>query len=77
MVPLDYPALPLHRTDAILPHTLEEHALVLMVELNDDEPLLLRARNILRQLLKDGLPRKEWMVEKSGMTVCTLQRHLQ
>ena len=34
-------------------------------------------KNALRQLLKDGLPRKERVAEKFGMTVRTLQRHLQ
>lgn len=48
-----------------------------MAELDDDEPLPLRVKNALRQLLKDGLPRKERVAEKFGMTVRTLQRHLQ
>ncbi len=48
---------------------LEEHALALMAELDDDEPLPLRVKNALRQLLEDGLPRKERVAEKFGMTV--------
>ena len=56
LVPLDYLALPLRQADALL-RTLEEHALALMAELDDDEPLPLRVKNALRQLLKDGLPR--------------------
>ena len=48
----------------------------LMAELDDDEPLPLRVKNALRQLLKDGLPRKERVAEKFDMTVRTLQRHL-
>ncbi len=77
LVPLDYLALPLRQADATLLRTLEEHALALMAELDDDEPLPLRVKNALRQLLKDGLPRKERVAEKFGMTVRTLQRHLQ
>ncbi|WOS72779.1 AraC family transcriptional regulator [Pseudomonas aeruginosa] len=77
LVPLDYLALPLRQADATLLRTLEEHALALMAELDDDEPLPLRVKNALRQLLKDGLPRKERVAEKFGMTVRTPQRHLQ
>lgn len=39
LVPLDYLALPLRQADATLLRTLEEHALALMAELDDDEPL--------------------------------------
>lgn len=42
LVPLDYLALPLRQADATLLRTLEEHALALMAELDDDEPLPLR-----------------------------------
>ncbi len=77
LVPLDVLELPLRQADANLLRTLEEHALALMAELGDDEPLPQRVKNALRLLLKDGLPRKERVAERFAMTVRTLQRHLQ
>ncbi|MFR0688225.1 AraC family transcriptional regulator [Enterobacterales bacterium AE_CKDN230030158-1A_HGKHYDSX7] len=77
LVPLHLLAYPLRQADANLLRTLEEHALALMAELDDDEPLPLRVKNALRLLLKDGLPRKERVAERFEMTVRTLQRHLQ
>ena len=77
LVPVEYLAVPLRQADANLLRTLEEHALTLMAGLDGDEPLPLRVKNALRQLLKDGLPRKERVAEKFNMTVRTLQRHLQ
>jgi AraC-like DNA-binding protein len=77
LVPLEYLDVPLRQADANLLRTLEEHALALMAGLDEDEPLPLRVKNALRQLLKDGLPRKERVAEKFAMTVRTLQRHLQ
>lgn len=77
LVPQEYLAVPLRQADANLLRTLEEHALTLMAELDDDEPLPLRVKNALRLLLRDGLPRKERVAEKFDMTVRTLQRHLQ
>lgn len=77
IVPQEYLAIPLRQADANLLRTLEEHALTLMARLDDDEPLPQRAKNALRLLLKDGLPRKERVAEKFNMTVRTLQRHLQ
>ncbi len=77
LVPLHLLSYPLRQADANLLRTLEEHALALMAELDDDEPLPLRVKNALRLLLKDGLPRKERVAERFEMTVRTLQRHLQ
>ncbi|MDH1010422.1 AraC family transcriptional regulator [Pseudomonas nicosulfuronedens] len=77
LVPLQLLSYPLRQADANLLRTLEEHALALMAELDDDEPLPLRVKNALRLLLKDGLPRKERVAERFDMTVRTLQRHLQ
>lgn len=77
LVPLNLLGYPLRQADANLLRTLEEHALALMAELDDDEPLPLRVKNALRLLLKDGLPRKERVAERFEMTVRTLQRHLQ
>ncbi|KES25507.1 MULTISPECIES: AraC family transcriptional regulator [Pseudomonas] len=77
LVPLPLLAFPLRQADANLLRTLEEHALAMMAELDDDEPLPLRVKNALRLLMKDGLPRKERVAERFDMTVRTLQRHLQ
>lgn len=77
LVPLEYLALPLRLADPGLLRTLEEHALGLMAGLEGDEPLPGRVKTALRQLLRDGLPRKERVAERFGMTVRTLQRHLQ
>jgi len=77
LVPLEFLDIPLRQADPNLLRTLEEHALALMAELDDDEPLPRRVRNTLRLLLKEGLPRKEKVAERFGMTVRTLQRHLQ
>jgi AraC-like DNA-binding protein len=77
LVPVEYLGVALRQADANLLRTLEEHALTLMAGLDGDEPLPLRVKNALRQLLKDGLPRKERVAEKFNMTVRTLQRHLQ
>lgn len=77
IVNLDDLALPLRQADANLLRALEEHALAVMAGLDQDEPLPQRVRNALRQLLKDGLPRKERVAEKFAMTERTLQRHLQ
>ena len=77
LVPLDYLGIPLRQADASLLRTLEEHALALIAGLDDNEPLPQRVKNALRQLLRDGLPRKEKVAEKFHMTVRTLQRHLQ
>ena len=43
----------------------------------DDASLPLQVRNVLRQLLKEGLPRKEQVAEHFAMSVRTLQRQLQ
>ncbi|VXC67121.1 AraC family transcriptional regulator [Pseudomonas sp. 8Z] len=77
LVPPQHLALPLRQADANLLRTLEEHAAALLAKHNDDEPLVRRVKAALRLLLKDGLPRKERVAEQFGMTVRTLQRHLQ
>ncbi|MBO3276594.1 AraC family transcriptional regulator GliR [Pseudomonas schmalbachii] len=77
LVPQELLAHPLRQADAGLLRTLEEHAMALLAGLDDDEPLPQRVKNALRQLLKDGLPRKERVAEHFGMTLRTLQRHLQ
>jgi AraC-like DNA-binding protein len=76
VAPLSYLQTPLRQADAQLLRTLEEHALALMASL-DDSSLALRVKNALRQLLKEGLPRKEQVAEQFAMSVRTLQRQLQ
>lgn len=76
VAPMSYLQTPLRQADAQLLRTLEEHALALMASL-DDSTLALRVKNALRQLLKEGLPRKEQVAEQFAMSVRTLQRQLQ
>jgi AraC-like DNA-binding protein len=75
IVPLPYLQLPLRQADAQLLRTLEEHAMGLMATL-EDASLEQRVKSILRQLLKEGLPRKEQVAEHLAVSVRTLQRQL-
>jgi len=75
IVPLAYLQLPLRQADAQLLRTLEEHAMGLMATL-EDASLEQRVKSILRQLLKEGLPRKEQVAEQLAVSVRTLQRQL-
>ena len=75
IVPLPYLQLPLRQADAHLLRTLEEHAQSLMATL-EDASLEQRVKSILRQLLKEGLPRKEQVAEHLAVSVRTLQRQL-
>nr|BFD39524.1 AraC family transcriptional regulator [Pseudomonas sp. FFPRI_1] len=76
VAPLEYLQLPLRQADARLLRTLEDHAQTMMASLAD-APLALQVHNVLRQLLKDGLPRKEQVAEHLSLSVRTLQRQLQ
>lgn len=76
LAPAQYMQLPLRQADAQLLRTLEEHALGLMASLSD-APLAQQVKNVLRQLLKEGLPRKEQVAKHLAMSVRTLQRQLQ
>ncbi|AZD27557.1 AraC family transcriptional regulator GliR [Pseudomonas chlororaphis] len=76
LAPLSYLQLPLRQADAQLLRTLEEHAMSLMASL-EEAPLALQVKNALRQLLKEGLPRKEQVADLLAMSPRTLQRQLQ
>ncbi|WP_332768068.1 AraC family transcriptional regulator [Pseudomonas koreensis] len=76
IVPLVYLQLPLRQADAQLLRTLEEHALGLLATL-EEAPLEQQVKNILRGLLKQGLPRKEQVAERLNVSLRTLQRQLQ
>lgn len=77
LAPLEYLRLPLRQADAGLLRALEAHAMGLLDRLEDDQPLPLRVRAVLREMLGDGLPRKERVAARFHMTLRTLQRHLQ
>ncbi len=77
LIPQDYLQLPLRQADASLLRTLEQHASGLLARLDEQQPLPQRVRNLLRQMLGEGLPRKERVAEQLHMTLRTLQRHLQ
>ncbi|MBU4636772.1 AraC family transcriptional regulator GliR [Pseudomonas chlororaphis] len=76
LAPLAYLQLPLRQADAQLLRTLEEHAMSLMASL-EEAPLALQVKNALRQLLKEGLPRKEQVADLLAMSPRTMQRQLQ
>ncbi|MGC5703439.1 AraC family transcriptional regulator [Pseudomonas sp. NFXW11] len=76
VAPLHYLQMPLRQADARLLKTLEDHAQAMMASLAD-APLALQVQNLLRQLLKNGLPRKEQVAEQLSMSERTLQRQLQ
>jgi len=76
VAPVSYLQLPLRQADAQLLRTLEEHAMDLMASL-EEAPLALQVKNALRQLLKEGLPRKEQVADLLAMSARTMQRQLQ
>lgn len=76
VIPQEYMQLPLRQADAQLLWALEEHAQGLMASFSDI-PLPQQVKNVLRQLLKEGLPRKEQVAKQLAMPPRTLQRQLQ
>ncbi len=69
--------LPLRQPDKQLLKTLENHADILMADISNKHPLPIQAKNIIRGLLLEGIPRKEVVAKRLGLTERTLQRHLQ
>lgn len=68
--------LPLRQPDALLLKTLEEHAQSAMAQLTPHDDLPQRIKAVLRQQLKDGLPRKDRLAEQLQLTPRTLDRRL-
>ena len=69
--------LPLRQPDERLLKTLESHADILMADISDKQPLPMQTKNVIRGLLLEGIPRKEMVAKRLGLTERTLQRRLQ
>lgn len=69
--------LPMRQPDKQLLKTLENHADILMADINDKQPLPMQAKNVIKGLLLEGIPRKEVVAKRLGLTERTLQRKLQ
>lgn len=69
-------AHPIRQSDPILLKTLLDHATQLLAEIDQHENWAHRVKNLLRLMIKQDLPRKEFIAEKLGMTPRTLQRKL-
>lgn len=70
-------SLPMRQPDQQLLKTLENHADILMADINDKQPLPMQTKNVIRGLLLEGIPRKEMVSKRLGLTERTLQRKLQ
>lgn len=69
-------AHPIRQSDPALLKTLLDHATQLLAEIDQDEDWSYRVKNLLRLMIRQDLPRKEFIAEKLGMTSRTLQRKL-
>jgi AraC-like DNA-binding protein len=67
---------PLRSPDATLRETLEQHAQATMASLKEKYSLADQVRSLLRAMLSDNSPRKEFVAEQMGMNVRTLHRKL-
>lgn len=69
--------LPMRQPDEQLLKTLENHADILMADISDKQPLPMQTKNVIRGLLLEGVPRKEMVAKRLGLTERTFQRKLQ
>ena len=69
--------LPMRQPDEQLLKTLENHADILMADISDKQPLPIQTKNVIRGLLLEGVPRKEMVAKRLGLTERTFQRKLQ
>ncbi len=70
-------SLPMRQPDKQLLKTLENHADILMADVSHKQPLPMQTQNVIRGLLLEGIPRKEMVAKRLGLTERTLQRKLQ
>ncbi|MFT5594982.1 MAG: AraC-like DNA-binding protein [Oceanicoccus sp.] len=70
-------ALPMRQPDEQLLKTLENHADILMANISDKQPLPMQTKNVIKGLLVEGIPRKEMVAKRLGMSERTMQRRLQ
>lgn len=67
---------PLRQPDVNLRETLEQHAQASLAALKEKYSLADQVRSLLRAMLADSSPRKEFVAEQMGMNVRTLHRKL-
>lgn len=67
---------PLRQPDVNLRDTLEQHAQASLAALKEKYSLADQVRSLLKAMLADGSPRKEFVAEQMGMNVRTLHRKL-
>lgn len=67
---------PLRQPDVNLRETLEQHAQASLAALKEKYSLSDQVRALLRSMLADGSPRKEFVADQMGMNVRTLHRKL-
>ncbi len=68
--------LPMRQPDEQLLKTLENHAEILMADISDKQPLPIQTKNVIRGLLLEGIPRKDIVSKRLGLTERTFQRKL-
>ncbi len=68
--------LRLRAPDVLLRDTLEQHAQQLLKSIKDSYRLSEQVKTLLRSMLSDGSPRKEFVAQQMGMNVRTLHRKL-
>ncbi len=68
--------LRLRQPDILLRDTLENHAQQMLRNIKDDYRLSDQVRNLLRSMIADQAPRKEFIAQQLGLNVRTLHRKL-
>lgn len=66
----------LRQPDVLLRDTLEQHAQQMLKSLKESYSVSDQVRSLLRAMLSDGSPRKEFIADQMGMNVRTLHRKL-
>ncbi|MGM0563477.1 MAG: AraC family transcriptional regulator [Pseudomonadota bacterium] len=69
-------ALPLIQADQTVFSSLQETANQRLAALSGQTPVAVQVKSALRALMKDGIPRKDMVAERIGMTSRTMQRRL-
>lgn len=73
---IDLLLLPIRQPDAQLLKTLENHADILMANIDDKQSFAMKVQSVIRGLLIEGIPRKEMVAKRLGMSERTMQRKL-
>jgi AraC-like DNA-binding protein len=72
----DFLDMTLPQADKKLLKTLRDHATQVLSEIDRDQPITIRVKNLLRLMLKEREPSSEQIAEKLNMSSRTLQRKL-